>query len=50
MHGIHTDGRFINQCNSQAVEFMRFAGGGMTLGQNSRPLQPLEDRTFDYNI
>lgn len=32
----------------QILRFVRFAGKGKTLGQNSRPLQPQNKRNLDY--
>ena len=36
--------------DTQVLRFSHFAGGGITYGQNARPLQPLEGRPLDYEL
>lgn len=34
----------------QVIDFMNFVGKGVTYAQNSRPIQPINDRKFKFEM
>lgn len=40
----------IKVTEKQILDFMRYVGNGLTYAQNSRPVQPVNDRKFKYEL
>lgn len=40
----------IKATDKQIIDFMRYVGAGVTYAQNSRPVQPINERKFKYEL